>query len=37
MDCFKLIAKDGTVTIPSIFMFEHYDEVVTFVKTARKQ
>lgn len=32
-----IIVKDGTVTIPSIFMFEHYDEVVTFVKNARKQ
>ena len=37
MNHLDLIVKDGTVTIPSIFMFEHYDEVVTFVKTARKQ
>lgn len=32
-----LIVKDGTVSIPSIFMFDHYDEVVTFVKNARQQ
>ena len=37
MNHLDLIVKDGTVTIPSIFMFEHYDEVVGFVDEARKQ
>ena len=37
MNYLELIVKDGEVTIPSIFMFGHYDEVVTFVKTARQQ
>lgn len=37
MNHLELIVKDGTINIPSIFMFEHYDEVVAFVEYARKQ
>ena len=32
----ELIIKDGTVTIPSIFMFEDYLEVTQFLSHARK-
>lgn len=32
----ELIAKDGTVKIPSIFMFKYADEVTTFIRHAKK-
>lgn len=37
MNHLELIVKDGHVTIPSIFMFEHHDEMEAFVEHARKQ
>ena len=37
MNHLELIEKDGEVRIPSIFMFEYYDEVCAFVDQARKQ
>lgn len=37
MNYLELIVKDGTVRVPSIFMFGHYDEVVGFVDRALKQ
>ena len=37
MNLLELIEKNGEVRVPSIFMFEHYDELRTFVEQARKQ
>lgn len=31
----ELIVKDGTVTIPSIFMFEYPDDVTHFIRQAQ--
>lgn len=36
MNHLDLIVKDGTVTIPSIFMFEYPDEVTNFIRQAQK-
>ena len=36
MNYLDLIVKDGTVTIPSIFMFEYSDEVTNFIRQAQK-
>ena len=36
MNQVELIVKDGTVTIPSIFMFEYFDEATTFIRHAKK-
>lgn len=37
MNHLELIVKDGTVRIPSIFMFEYSDEVMNFVREAQKK
>lgn len=36
MNYLEFIIKDGTVTIPSIFMFEYSDEVTNFIRQAQK-
>lgn len=36
MNHLDLIVKDGTVTIPSIFMFEYPDEVTNFIRQAQQ-
>ena len=36
MNHLDLIVKDGSVTIPSIFMFEYSDEVMNFIRQAQK-
>lgn len=36
MNHLDIIVKDGKVTIPSIFMFEHFDEVWELINHARK-
>lgn len=35
MNHLDLIVKDGTVTIPSIFMFEYPDDVTNFIRQAQ--
>ena len=32
----ELVVKDGTVTIPSIFMFKYSDEVTVFIRHGKK-
>lgn len=36
MDHLELIVKNGTVRIPSIFMFEHFEDVTIFLDHAKK-
>lgn len=36
MNYLDFIVKDGTVTIPSIFMFEYADDVTKFIRQAQK-
>ena len=36
MDHVKLIVKNGVVRIPSIFMFESYEELTVFLNRARE-
>ena len=36
MNHLELIVKDGTVTIPSIFMFEDWVDIDPFIEQARK-
>lgn len=36
MDHLELIVKDGTVRIPSIFLFEHFEDVAIFLNHAKE-
>lgn len=36
MNHLELIVKDGTIRIPSIFMFEHFEDVTIFLNNAKK-
>lgn len=36
MNHLELIVKDGTIRIPSIFLFEHFEDVTTFLNDAKK-